>query len=65
MILTIASTLVVQPSDLVVSTNQSRAMRSDSERESLDIPVSVSPLFRGQIRAHACGAFGGSKTKQL
>lgn len=46
--LTIVSTVTLQPRDLVVSTNQSRANLSLSDSESLDMPVSVGPLLRGQ-----------------
>jgi hypothetical protein len=37
----IASILILQPSDFVVETNQSRALLSASESVRRDIPVSV------------------------
>lgn len=46
---TIESTLVIQPRDSVVATNQLRASRSPSDRASLDMPVSVSPLPQDQL----------------
>ena len=36
--------LTLQPSDLVVSTNQSRTCLSELESESRDIPISLGPL---------------------
>lgn len=36
--------LTLQPSDWVVSTNQSRACLSELESESRDIPISLGPL---------------------
>ena len=49
-ILPIVSTTVLQPRPLVVSTNQSRASLSESERASLDIPVSWSCLQKDDFR---------------
>ncbi len=44
----IASILTLQPSCRVVSTNQSRARRSASERARRDIPMSFGPLLEGE-----------------
>jgi hypothetical protein len=44
-----ASVVTVHPNAFVVSANQSRACLSVSERESLDMPVSVGALLEGFV----------------
>ena len=43
------STVMLQPSDSVVVTNQLRTSRSPSDRASLDMPVSFSPLAQDHL----------------
>lgn len=52
-VLPMASTTTLQPSAWVVSTNQSRACLSVSDKASRDMPVSVGPLIveAGEVRS--------------